>query len=89
MDDIRATLIGFYVFTRSDYVSSFFKRGKQACFKVIKQCNEFIDAFILLGEGSELNAELKVALEILYVIYTDTKIQITTKSERNYLTKSL
>ena len=41
----------------------FFKWGKQACFKVVKQYDEFITAFRLLGEDWELNAELIVALE--------------------------
>ena len=61
-DNIRAALIGFHAFTGNDYVSSFFKRGKQGCFKVMKQCDEFINAFRLLGEKWELNAELIVAL---------------------------
>ena len=34
-DNIRAALIGFRAFTGNDYVSSFFKRGKQSCFKVM------------------------------------------------------
>ena len=62
-DNIRAALIGFQAFTGNEYVSSFFKRGKQSCFKVMKQCDEFINAFRLLGEKWELNAELIVALE--------------------------
>ena len=37
-DNIRAVLIGFHAFTGNDYDSSFFKRGKQGCFKVMKQC---------------------------------------------------
>ena len=32
-DNIRAALIGFHTFTGNDYVSSFFQRGKQGCFK--------------------------------------------------------
>ena len=62
-DNIRAAQIGFHAFTGNDYVSSIFKRGKQGCFKVMKQCDEFINAFRLLGEDWELNSELTVALE--------------------------
>ena len=36
-DSIRAALIRFDGFTGNDYVSLLFKRGKQACFKVMKQ----------------------------------------------------
>ena len=53
-DKIRAALIGFHAFIGNDYFSSFFKRGKQGCFKVMKQCDEFINAFRLLGENWEL-----------------------------------
>ena len=62
-DNIRAALIGFHVFTGNDYVSSFFKHDKQGCFKVMKQCDKFINALRLLGENWELNAELIVAME--------------------------
>ena len=62
-DNTRATLIGFHTFTGNDYALSFFKRGKQACSKVMKQCNESINVFRLLGEDWELNAEVIVALD--------------------------
>ena len=62
-DNIRAALIGFQTFNGNDYVLSFFKRGKQACFKVMKQCDESINAFRLLGEDWELNTEVIVAWE--------------------------
>ena len=43
---MRVALIGL------DYDSSFFKRGKQACFKVMKQCDQFISAFRFFGDYS-------------------------------------
>ena len=46
----------FHTFTGNDFALSFFKRGKQACFKVFKQCDEYINAFRLLGEDLESNA---------------------------------
>ena len=33
-----AVLIWFHAFTGNDYASSIFKRGKQGCFKAMKQC---------------------------------------------------
>ena len=49
---IRAALvIWFHVFTGNDCVLSFFNRGKQACLKVMKQCDESINVFILFGEN--------------------------------------
>ena len=62
-NNIGAVLIWFHAFTGNDYASSFFKRGKQGCFKAVKQCEEFINAFRLLGEDWVLKAELIVALE--------------------------
>ena len=60
-DNIRAVLIVFHAFTRNGCFVSFFffflKRDKQACFKVIKQCDKSISAFTLIGEDWELNAE--------------------------------
>ena len=37
-DNIGAVLIWFHAFTGNDYASSIFKRGKQGCFKAMKQC---------------------------------------------------
>ena len=62
-DNIGAVLIWFHAFTGNDYASSCFKRGKQGCFKAIKRCEEFINAFRLLGEDWVLKSELIVALE--------------------------
>ena len=54
--NIRAALVVFHPFTGN-------KCGKQACFKVMKQCGELINDFILLGGDWEINAELTVALD--------------------------
>ena len=73
-----AVLIWFHAFTGNDYASSIFKRGKQGCFKAMKQCEEFINAFRLLGEDWVLKAELVVALEsfVCYLHgYKDTDIK--------------
>ena len=73
-----AVLIWFHAFTGNDYASSTFKRGKQGCFKAMKQCEEFINAFRLLGEDWVLKAELVVALEsfVCYLHgYKDTDIK--------------
>ena len=88
-DNIRASLIGFHAFTGNDYISSFFKLGKQGCFKVMKQCEEFINALRLLGEDWELKAELIVAMESFVChLYGYKDIDIK-KSEKKCLTKSL
>ena len=62
-DNIRTALIGFHIFSGNVYDLSFFKRGRQACFEVMKQCDKCTNAFRLLGEDWKLYAELIVALE--------------------------
>ena len=77
-DNIGAVLIWFHAFTGNDYASSIFKCGKQGCFKAMKQCDEFINAFRLLGEDWVLKAELVVAPEsfVCYLHgYKDTDIK--------------
>ena len=58
---MRVALIGL------DYDSSFFKRGKQACFKVMKQCDQFISAFKIFWR---LHSQSH--WKVLCVIYADT-----------------
>ncbi|KAG1711251.1 hypothetical protein GQR58_002553 [Nymphon striatum] len=48
-DQLKRALIGFHAFTGNDYVSSFFKKGKQMCWKVMKKNQNFVEAFCLLG----------------------------------------
>ena len=62
-DNIRAALIGFHAFPGTDFVSLFFKGGKQSCFRLMKQYNKLINAFRLFGGDWELKVELIVALE--------------------------
>ena len=45
----KRCLIGFHAFTGNDYVSSFFWKGKEACWKVADKNQKFVDSFIALG----------------------------------------
>ena len=77
-DNIGAVLNWFHAFTGNDYASSIFKRGKQGCFKAMKECEEFINAFRSLGEDWVLKAELLVTPEsfVCYLQgYKDTDIK--------------
>ena len=38
-----------HVFSGSDYVSSFFRKGKKVFLKLVSQNDEFLDAFSQLG----------------------------------------
>jgi hypothetical protein len=48
---------GFHAFTGNDYVSSFFRKGKQVCWKNMKNSTKFIKAFGQLGESWELKED--------------------------------
>ena len=44
-ENLKKPLIGFHAFTCNDYVSSFFRKGKKACWKTMKKNQKFVDAF--------------------------------------------
>ena len=48
-------LIGFHAYTGSDYVSSFFKKGKAVCWKQMMKNPKFINAFGRLGQAWNLS----------------------------------
>ena len=72
----------------NDYVLSVYRPGKQPCFKVMKQRNEAINAFRLLGRlGVECRAHSCIGKFCLSFIQIQ-KFQISTKSKTNCMTKS-
>ena len=56
-------LIGFLAFTGNNYISSFFRKGKPACWKILEKDAKFVDAFCSLGLSLELDQEVLKALE--------------------------
>ena len=65
--DMKATmkeaLIGFHAFTGNDYVSSFFRKGKEACWKIVENNPKFCEAFQLLGVSWNLTDSVFNLLE--------------------------
>ena len=55
---MRKALIGLHAFTGNDFVSSFFRKGKEKCWKLIEKYHKFQVAFQELGERWELSEEL-------------------------------
>ena len=53
-DDIISSLIGFHAFSGNDFVSSFFRRGKNTCFKLLEGSSRFKEAFSQLGSSWDL-----------------------------------
>ena len=50
-------------FTGNDYVSCFFRKGKQACWKLLKESQEFLETFSKLGVEKHINKDLVASLE--------------------------
>ena len=51
-------LIGFLAFTGNNCISSFFRKGKPACWKILEKDAKFVDAFCSLGLSLELGQEV-------------------------------
>ena len=54
--DQKKALLGMHAFTRNDYVSSFLRKGKQVCWKLIKDNAEFLQIFGELGSQDSVSA---------------------------------
>ena len=65
-ENYRLSLTGFHAFTGNDYVSSFFRKGKQFCWKKMIAEERFLRCFKDLGDSWILSEEMKEVLE-LYV----------------------
>ena len=61
--DLVHTLIGFHAFTGNDYISSFFRKGKEKCWKLVEKTKKFQNAFSILGENCEVSNDLFIMLE--------------------------
>ena len=59
----RNALLGFHAFTGNDYNTSFFRKGKQVCWKNLVKYSKFEDTFSALGNNHELEHSLISQLE--------------------------
>ena len=62
-EDLKQDLIRFHSFTGNDYTSSFFRKGKVACWKVVDTNHRFLHVFKELGLAWELAASAHEILE--------------------------
>jgi hypothetical protein len=70
-EEIKKCMLGFHAFTGNDYISSFFRKGKIACWKIVEKYPRFVSIFTSLGLSWELEEELADALEqYAFVYYT-------------------
>ena len=61
--DYLDAFIGFHSFTGNDFVSSFFRRGKEKSWKFVEKARKFQLAFKLLGENWTLPDDVYAMLE--------------------------
>ena len=59
----KMAIIGFHAFTRCDYNSSFFRKGKEKCWKISSKYQRFEEAFELLGSSVSITNETFSTLE--------------------------
>ena len=59
----KKALLGMHAFSGNDYVSCFFRKGKQAVWKAVNKKTEFIDLFASLGDEVAPSEELVLGLE--------------------------
>ena len=72
--EVKKSLIGFHAFTGNDYVSSFYRKGKAACWKILEKNSKFLKAFQDLGSNWELTDEtFELLEEHICVLYGSRK----------------
>ncbi len=61
--ELKTALIGFHAFTGNDYVSTFFKKSKKQCWRLLEKTNRFVQVLQSLGTDLHLSDSLFAALE--------------------------
>ena len=70
-DEIINSLTGFHAFTGNNYISSFCRKGKAACFKILQGSSKFQNTFAIFGNGWNVSDELLTKLgEFVCHIYS-------------------
>ena len=59
----RKALLGFHAFIGNDYVSSFFRKGKMTCWKIIENNDRFEEFFSELGLGLQIDDNITMLAE--------------------------
>ena len=75
----RLNSLEFHTFTGNDYVSSFFRKGKGICWKVLQKFSKFENAFSVIGNAIELKNDLfkKVGEYVCYLYgYRESSVNV-------------
>ena len=62
-NELKSALIGFHAFAKNDYLSSFFKKSKKHCWRLLEKYNRFVRVFAALGDLWLPSNDLLNALE--------------------------
>ena len=62
-DEKKLALLGFHAFTGNDYISSFFRRGKEKSWKIVEKYSRFMTMFASLGDTWDLSEANTMLLE--------------------------
>ena len=68
-DSQRTAIIAFHAFTGNDYVSSFFRKGKKACWKIMVGNAKFEQAFCNVGTNWNVTEQLSILEEFVCHMY--------------------
>ena len=63
VDEIINLLIRFHVFNRNNYMSSFYREGKEAYFKILQGSSKFQSTFATSGNDLNVSDDLLTKLE--------------------------
>ena len=71
----KQALLGIHAFTGNDYVSSFFRKGKVQCWKLIQENVEFLEIFSELGQVNDVSQSVIAGLEKFFCsLYGEKKL---------------
>ena len=76
-------LIGLHAFTGNDYVSSFFRKGKDRCWKLVEKYDKFEECFLNLGSMIHLTEAILLQLEEFVCYLYGVKIKLVNDARWN------
>ena len=62
-DEIIISFIRFHAFTGNNYISSFYRKGKAACFKILQGSSKFQSTLVTLVNDLNISDDLLTKLE--------------------------
>jgi hypothetical protein len=85
----KQALLGVHAFTGNDYVSSFFRKGKKICWRIVKDSQDFLNAFRSLGSADSVDENTRAILEkYVCVMYGEKQISSVDDARRKIFWKN-